>query len=257
MSTINVNYMTRTYNSFIKSQETRKASGKSMDDTIAEKLSGSEKTGDVQETARTGAISTKDMTIDEYKQYIHDKISEIPLNASRMGDHIAIDISEAGFEAMKNDPEYEEWVLDYLKRDFAVNNPWAGTCGGQYVIYKFGATKEEFHAQGWAAGYQNGKGKSIWEGKSKNSFWERKVENKKRIEAQTKKQQEKKRLQQTEYEKAVMKEKIAHQRFLSDYQNKRLLDGSNASSTTVSSTAASQVATASYETSFMMTDATM
>lgn len=59
----------------------------------------------VAEGSKTGAISTKDMTMEEYKAYISEKISQIPMHPTRIGESISITISEAGFEAMKNDPE--------------------------------------------------------------------------------------------------------------------------------------------------------
>lgn len=208
MSTINVNYMTRTYNQFLKNQNIRTTSDKSMANTIADKLAGNEK---------TEAVSTKDMTMEEYKQYIHDKISEIPMHSSHMNDFTSVNISEAGFEAMKNDPEYEKWVLDELRTGFAYNNPWGGT-GAHYVVLHFGATKAESHGESWYAGYQNGNGKKLYEDKSQNSFWERKAEREKRLQAQAEEWQEKKRLEKAAYEKAVMEEKFAHQRLLAGYK---------------------------------------
>ena len=43
------------------------------------------------------AYSTADMTLDEYKQYIYQKISRIPMNPSQTMRSIAIHISDAGF----------------------------------------------------------------------------------------------------------------------------------------------------------------
>ncbi|MCM1467787.1 MAG: hypothetical protein NC086_06520, partial [Alistipes sp.] len=95
---------------------------------------------------------------------------------SRMQDTISINISEAGFEAMKNDPEYEEWVLDYLQKDFNCYNPWTASCGGCYCVKYIGAAKEEYRGESWYAGYQNGKGTSLYDEKSQDSFWERRVD---------------------------------------------------------------------------------
>ncbi len=53
---------------------------------------------------------------------------------------------------------------------------------GHSTIY-YGATKEECHAEMWSAGYQNGSGKSLFDGRAKDSFWERRTERKKRTEA--------------------------------------------------------------------------
>ena len=108
--------------------------------------------------------------MDEYKQYIHEKISQIPMHPTRMSESISIHISEAGFEAMKNDPEYEAWVLNDLRTGWAQPDRWAGVCGGAYSTIYYGATKEECHAEMWSAGYQNGSGKSLFDGRAKDSF---------------------------------------------------------------------------------------
>lgn len=144
----------------------------------------------VSETGNVGIVSTKDMTMEEYKQYIHDKISQIPMHPTRMQESISINISESGFEAMKNDPEYEAWVLNDLRIGWAQPDRWSGVCGGAYSTIYYGATKEECHAEMWSAGFQNGSGKSLFDSKAKDSFWERRVEQKKRIEAQAKKRHE-------------------------------------------------------------------
>ena len=136
----------------------------------------------VLKTRNVGTVSTEDMTMEEYKQYIYDKISQMTINPSRMQDNISINISEAGFKAMKNDPEYEKWVLDYLQKDFNCYNPWTATNGGCYCVKYIGATKEEYRGESWYAGYQNGKGKSLYDEKSQDSFWERRAERRQILE---------------------------------------------------------------------------
>ena len=37
------------------------------------------------------------MTMEEYKQYIYNKISKIPMHPTRAGESISVTISEAGF----------------------------------------------------------------------------------------------------------------------------------------------------------------
>lgn len=68
--------------------------------------------------------------MDEYKQYIHEKISQIPMHPIRMSENISIHISEAGFEAMKNDPEYEAWVLNDLRTGWAQPDRWVASAEG-------------------------------------------------------------------------------------------------------------------------------
>lgn len=110
-NTINVNYMTRAYNQY---QQKNAAKDQEKEDTrfadsVREK---SEASGSIVGNSKIGSVSAKDMTMVEYKQYIYNKISQIPMHPTRAGESISVTISEAGFEAMKNDPEYEAWVLN-------------------------------------------------------------------------------------------------------------------------------------------------
>ena len=112
-NTINVNYMTRAYNQY---QQKNAAKDQEKEDTrfadsVREK---SEASGSIVGNSKIGSVSAKDMTMVEYKQYIYNKISQIPMHPTRAGESISVTISEAGFEAMKNDPEYEAWVLNDL-----------------------------------------------------------------------------------------------------------------------------------------------
>lgn len=209
-NTINVNYMTKVYDNFLKNCEENSSRKQAADflDKVEEKSIASQS---ISETGNVGTVSTKDMTMEEYKQYIHDKISQMTMNPSRMQDTISIHISEAGFEAMKNDSEYEKWVLDYLQKDFNCYNPWTASCGGCYCVKYIGATKEEYRGESWYAGYQNGKGTSLYNEKSQDSFWERRAERKQRLEEQYEELQEKKafakRLAQEQYYEELLTRK--------------------------------------------------
>ena len=113
-NTINVNYMTRAYNQY---QQKNAAKDQEKEDTrfadsVREK---SEASGSIVGNSKIGSVSAKDMTMVEYKQYIYNKISQIPMHPTRAGESISVTISEAGFEAMKNNPEYEAWVLNDLQ----------------------------------------------------------------------------------------------------------------------------------------------
>lgn len=120
-----------------------------------------------------GASLAADLPLEEYKQYIYQKISRIPMHPSQTMRSVAVFISDAGFEAMRADPEYEKWVLDTLRYDFAYNDPWSEVCGGSFTIHRFGATKEEYRGDSWYTGFQNGRGRAIYEKEAEESFWEK------------------------------------------------------------------------------------
>lgn len=141
-NTINVNYMTRAYNQY---QQKNAAKDQEKEDTrfadsVREK---SEASGSIVGNSKIGSVSAKDMTMMEYKQYIYNKISQIPMHPTRAGESISVTISEAGFEAMKNDPEYEAWVLNDLQVGWSQPDKWSGICGGAFSTIYYGASKED------------------------------------------------------------------------------------------------------------------
>ena len=214
-NTINVNGMTSYYSSFIKAVTDKtsvdKGSKVNSGTVIGEKDSFISTLSSKVETAgtleETVAVSTKDMTLEEYKNYIHETISSFPLCSDKMGDYFSINISDDGFKAMQDDPEYEKWVLDDLKTAFATPMPgWARAIGGtKYQVVHYGATKEECHSTSWWTGYQNGSGGKVWEAQSKGGFWTKRGEQKKVQEKIDKKVAERKELEEKWLQEAAEK----------------------------------------------------
>lgn len=219
-NTINVNGMTSYYRSFISSVTKQKAgtsgtkgeqnSVSGSRDSFASTLSSKVKTtatNEVETMDESKAVSTKDMTLEEYKNYIHDKISEFSLHPDLMGDSISIHISDDGFKAMQNDPEYENWVLQDIKTGFAT--PLPGWCramsGNQYIVANYGATREECNCTSWSMAYKGGTGDKVWEAQSKGSFWTKRGEQKKVQDKIDKKVAEKKELEEKWLQEAAEK----------------------------------------------------
>lgn len=131
-------------------------------------------TASVSKATSSNKVTTKNMTMKQYKNYIRGKINALPVSSSQALNSVSVNITEEGFEAMKNDPEYEAWVLNSLGTDFAYNDPWSGFGGGRYVVHHFGATKEEYSGQSWSM--DNGVGKSLFEEAAEKSFWQKRSE---------------------------------------------------------------------------------
>ena len=74
-------------------------------------------------------ISREDMTMEEYKAFFTALMDSIPFDASHRGDVEFWSISEKGWEQMKNDPEYEAWVLGYTAENRSVYNPFSSWPG--------------------------------------------------------------------------------------------------------------------------------
>lgn len=227
---INVSGMTSYYNSFISSVTKQKAgiSGTNGEqngvsgskDSFIPTLSSKMKTvatNGVEAMEKSTEISTKDMSLEEYKNYIHETISSFPMCADKMGDYFSIDISDEGFKAMKSDPEYEKWVLSDLKTAFATPMPgWTRVIGGtKYQVVHYGATKEECHSTSWWTGYQNGAGDKVWETQSKGSFWTKRGEQKK-VQAQTDKKIAEKRALEKKWIQEAADKRQAYTDFLNE-----------------------------------------
>lgn len=180
VNTIQVNFMTRAVGRFVNREHGAGQSGKSMADAIAEaarRAAGADggrawMRTDAQQRIGLGGLSPLDrsireaMTMDEYREYIRERILALPMHGSHMQDTITITISDEGLAAMKHDADYEEWVINDLRTGWARENPWARYLGGAYSLIHYGATKEECHAQMWNAGFRHGDGRSIFESMS-------------------------------------------------------------------------------------------
>lgn len=127
----------------------------------------------MQEAIAAAAPNPAELGRDEYRSYIAGRISALPIHPSQSMASISVHISDAGLQAMQADPEYEAWVLDSLAYDFAFNDVWGPLCGGSYHVHSFGATKEDYHGEGWFSGYAGGQGASLYETKSAGSLWQR------------------------------------------------------------------------------------
>lgn len=171
-NTINLNYLTRLAGNLSGTGAVRQAASQGGDFlSMAAQLRASES------SATPAASEKEDMGMEAYKQSIWEKISNLPMSSSSQMQSISIQISDAGFEAMKDDPEYEAWVLDTLAQDFRFENPWTSVCGGGYVVHHFGATKDQYHGESWYPGYMGGQGAALFDKKSEKSFWEQRMEN--------------------------------------------------------------------------------
>ena len=71
--------------------------------------------------AEKGAVSPKDMTLDEYKAYFNEKMNSLYVHPSQRNRNDVIDITDAAYKRMQTDPEYEKKILDALAQNWAVD----------------------------------------------------------------------------------------------------------------------------------------
>ena len=167
---MNFSFMTRYCDTMLKtyqaqSNRTSAATGVSFCDQLVEKSE------EGKETERI--VDTKAMSMEEYKRYIFDKISAFPIHPSNVADSMVVYIHDEGFEAMKNDPMYERWVLDCLRINFRTPEQWGGQYGKEMVVFHFGATKEECYIESWRYSSPGGNGGKFYYEKTEESFWDR------------------------------------------------------------------------------------
>ena len=161
----------------------------------------------VTETACGGeSITAKsawagDMTMEEYQCYIYELISYMKKNFAGSKADVLVLISQKGFEAMKNNPAYEAWVLKDLQACLSQSRAGYGMFGRAEVTIVYGATKEECVCQ------------------VRYPEYERKMENKRRQERYlAKKEAMRKRL------KKLQQKRFLEQQVLKKIWKKRYLE---------------------------------
>ena len=102
---------------------------------------GLEKTGSTQELSETEEMEL-------FKKEFYEDLSKITIHKTL--NNVAINISEAGFKAMKDDPEYREKILSLLKRD--LGSSLARNCSAVFTV---GATIKEYRGDSWPVGYDS------------------------------------------------------------------------------------------------------
>ena len=165
-----------------------------------------------ESTAGQEAKSPCDMSLEEYMHYIYGIISELSRKNYSRGNSVFIYISEEGFRAMQESPEYEAWVMENIRQAYH----YCGSRGGHdgyHSAHFFGATKEEYQGQSWHSGC------SKCEQERRR---ERKLRQKKKLEALLKKRRERKlleqqrlaklRLEKAFYKKLLAKRRLDHER---------------------------------------------
>lgn len=162
-------------------------------------------------------VSRKDMTMEEYKNFINGLLNSIPFDATRIYDKEIISISDAGWEQMKNDPDYEAWVLGYTAENRSVRNPffgWQGASGSVYVE-KFGASIEDHIGQ--SVGTSGSGSRSKFE-KNEKSWWEKRHEKMEEVmEEQAEKAMKKAQAQRALEQQHFLADRLANQQRLQSF----------------------------------------
>ena len=91
-----------------------------------------------RKTTITVTKTTTEMTMTEYQEYIWGKIDSFPFSPTRPYDEEAIKISEKCWNRMKDDPDYEEKMMNIIKDGRQYPDPFFGMGSvGTYCIMEF------------------------------------------------------------------------------------------------------------------------
>ena len=97
-----------------------------------------------------------------FKKEFYEDLSKLTIHKSL--NNVAVNISEAGFKAMKDDPEYREKILSLLQRDLG-SSVAPRNCSAVFTV---GATLSEYRGDSWPVGYD-----SEFYARSQNSFYKK------------------------------------------------------------------------------------
>lgn len=186
-------------------QNLQKKSEAASGDLSYKELLQSLQTETVREAAST-ETTTADMTMYEYKIYFTEKLNAIPFHPNRQNDEEIINISDAGWEALKNDPEYEKEMLDGIAKDRMAYNPLIGT-SSHYTTRNIGASMKEYRGACWSKEYGFGgsdKSKKVFESNLKADSISVRAKKRKRQQELDEKYYEQKMLMQEMSERAAL-----------------------------------------------------
>lgn len=221
-NTINVNYMTGMVNSLTRAVTQKAAPGTSFGAMLESSSAQVTDTVEISAAGAAEAVSRADMTMEEYKQSIYNQISAFPIHPSHPLDQYSINISDAGFQAMKDDPDYEKWVLNNIKDDMAYPAPaWYTAIGGPPAccILNFGATKEERSGQMFAINYGNGQGQKTFDAHADESFWTNRSKRHKELLEEAIEKAEKRHKREQALMEAAAEKSAAYRKAMSQYHS--------------------------------------
>jgi len=157
LSTMLINQLTAYYDTAEKRTKTNKASFKSIKDNIETR-----KMGEIEESNSTS--SDKPKTLEEFKKEVYDILNSVPITGLA-GSMISINISDAAFERMMNDEQFMKVQLGALIRDLG----WPPTpmYSPAYVVFEIDPV-DGYRGTSYGSNY-----KSVFENRSKDSFWEK------------------------------------------------------------------------------------
>ena len=181
---IHIGYMTGTYAGFLQSCRKRQDGQTKQAGTAGTFRSAAERIAQGAAAADASRPAAADMTLEEYRLYLYDTISGIRPDASQAGWNRRITVSDDGLEAMRKDPAYGRHVLDTIRRNLSVRDPFHSRT---FSVMHFGASDAESYGESWT--YDS---PAQHLGQKEKTYWEERIERREKQQEQLEELTEKK-----------------------------------------------------------------
>ena len=172
-----------------------------------------EETGFAEKVAEKAAVSPKDMTLEEYKAYFQKKMDSLYVHPSQVNMNWVIDITDAAYERMKTDPEYEQKVLN----SFAVNK--AVNFGNYIPVFAYTHIDDTWEkSYGYTQGMKENNPTSEKSSKGLGEWWEERHERfEELLEEHVKAAQKREQLQKEFAQQAYLNKQLASQQRMQSF----------------------------------------
>lgn len=162
-------------------------------------------------------FSPKDMTLAEYKLYFHDKVKALYTHPSQKRLNWFIDITDAAYRRMQNDPAYEQRVLNFLAKAKSTNY---GSHVPRFALIHIDDTWEKCY--GYTYGTQDDeRARRAARKRRMEAERAKKERRKKLLKEYLKKKAQAKRLQDKLLNDRITKQKLEHVRLLKSWNEDR------------------------------------
>ena len=198
------------------------------DNTMNTSVAAGEKTQDSSFSSMLSekySFWPKDMTLAEYKLYFHEKMAHLYTHPSQKRLDWFIDITDAAYRRMQNDPVYEQQVLNFLARAKSTNY---GHLSPRFGLIHIDDTWEKSY--GYTYGLQDDeRARRAAARKRLEARRARKERQKKLLKEYLKKKAQAKRLQDQLLNAKLSKQRLEHARLLKSWnEDRQRIQASNA-----------------------------
>lgn len=181
-------------------------------------VNSTEKTdGFAGKVTEKSSVSPEDMTLEEYKEYFNEKMSDLYTHPSQRGMNWTIDITESAYKRMQSDPEYEKKILDALAKNKAVD------FGGNIPVVAYTHIDDTYEkCYGYTQGMKENDGYSgSPSAKGADAGRQKKARHKELLEEYLEKRARMKEFQQEALEEKITKQELERSRLTKAWSSKR------------------------------------